>query len=869
MLKFIKKQKIYYENILLLDIEKYKNYLYYINNIDKIINNFDNKYGIYTRFIYNLEDNYYVKIFNNLYNIDNYYIYPCNEFIIINKEIMNYVYNNKLNLYNLLNRNNSFDYVWFINKYNLLEIKNIKKLYYMYKKNNLFGNGYIDKLNLENNNEEKIDNKNENMMEDVFNKILIGVLKKLNKSIYILNQKIYNIDYKIKELNIFYRSIKIDLIKNDLEDLNDSKLVNKIFNKYYNKNEIELNEYLKNQKIRHRYICLNFIKNIRKIDIKDFGEDNTKETVLIEFRNIPHVEYLIRNTIIKLPKWNHTIVCGNDNYILIKEICKNICKNTKSVINIIKLDINNLYPSDYSKILLNINFWKLFNGDKLLIYQEDSILFHGKIDNFLKYDWIGAPWPINQDDNLYGVGNGGFSLRDRKKLINCIENVKTDELELGESTKEYIRNTNSYFVPEDVFFSKSMIDYKLGNVAKRDIALEFSQETQKSINPLGGHNFWLGECKNYKYFNLFYLKDDYYTTVEHRYGWKCIIKNCIKNNIIISNEKYNIYKKILNNINFIDNKNILNNECIINNEYIIDNLLKNEIETNILNNENNLLIYNYKFNLLIDCMESYFLFNNNDNLKKEWYGIIHYTNELPKIYDKFNLTSVINKCKESLKYCKGIITLSNYIKKELIKLIGNNIPIYMIKHPIEEISKKFNLDNFINKNDYNIIQLGQQYRKIYTIYLLKSKYNKIWLPGTKDFKKLDYLLKEELKYLNIKCKLNNVNTIYTKTVEEFDELLLNNIIIIPLWNASANNSLLECLEMNIPFFITRLPATEEYLGKEYPMFFTNIKDLEYYINNKNNLIELYKKTYFYILNIDKSDIRYECFNSNLLRIVNS
>ena len=45
-----------------------------------------------------------------------------------------------------------------------------------------------------------------------------------------------------------------------------------------------------------------------------------KETVLIEFRPLPNLEFLIRNTIIKLKDWNHTVVCGNINYNFIKNI---------------------------------------------------------------------------------------------------------------------------------------------------------------------------------------------------------------------------------------------------------------------------------------------------------------------------------------------------------------------------------------------------------------------------------------------------------------------------------------------------------------------------------------------------------------------
>lgn len=43
--------------------------------------------------------------------------------------------------------------------------------------------------------------------------------------------------------------------------------------------------------------------------------NSTKEAFLIEFRKFPHLEFLIRNTILKLPKdWSHTVVCENHKY---------------------------------------------------------------------------------------------------------------------------------------------------------------------------------------------------------------------------------------------------------------------------------------------------------------------------------------------------------------------------------------------------------------------------------------------------------------------------------------------------------------------------------------------------------------------------
>jgi hypothetical protein len=119
----------------------------------------------------------------------------------------------------------------------------------------------------------------------------------------------------------------------------------------------------------------------------------------------------------------------------------------------------------------------MFKGEKLLIYQEDSIMFHGNIEKFLKYDYVGAPWPkviINNFPShfLNRGGNGGFSLRSKSKIIQCL--------------KKNGLKKNDNLPPEDVYFSKYM-----DNICPRELSKEFSQEFIKSNNPLGGHCYWL------------------------------------------------------------------------------------------------------------------------------------------------------------------------------------------------------------------------------------------------------------------------------------------------------------------------------------------------------------------------------------------
>jgi hypothetical protein len=568
----------------------------------------------------------------------------------------------------------------------------------------------------------------------------------------------------------------------------------------------------------HRIKCIHGIPIIRNINIEEVEQQPELETFLIEFRILPHLEFIIKNTIIKLPNWKHTIICGNINYEFIRNI------SISNVINIIKLDIDNLTTSQYSRMLLTKDFWNNFKGEKLLLYQEDTYLFHSNnIEKFLDYDYIGASWPERQDDNINGVGNGGFSLRSKSKMIECITRVDPfKDLKLGISTINYMRSSNNDFIPEDVFFSKSMLDFNIGKVASRNIANQFSQETQPCVNPIGGHNFWLAN-NNKTFFTNLVLENEYYKVVKHRGGWKSVIQNLINNKLVIT-------KATMNTIKFVD------------------------------------------------CIESRFSSwsGNNKLMDENWIGMFHYSPDLPVfIKDDLNYIASNSNVVRSLAYCKGIIVLSNNSLNKLRQNpIYKNINTIALKHPIESIDIKFTIDKFMANTNKSLIQLGLQDRITSTIYMINSKYKKLWLPGRDTA--LHYL-KNEAYALNIVPQIsasinsNNVDIKYIENHKEFDTMLQTNIVIIPLFGASANNSVLEIIEMNIPAFVSRLPATEEYLGKEYPLFYNNnnISEVETIINDDIKLLSKITEGYTYLSKMDKTQFSYDYFNRELYKFYSS
>jgi len=61
---------------------------------------------------------------------------------------------------------------------------------------------------------------------------------------------------------------------------------------------------------------------------------------------------------------------------------------------------------------------KHFDTDYVLIFQDDGFAMNPDLwnDEFLKYDYVGAPWPdyLEWNGTKYRVGNGGFSLRSKR-----------------------------------------------------------------------------------------------------------------------------------------------------------------------------------------------------------------------------------------------------------------------------------------------------------------------------------------------------------------------------------------------------------------------------------------------------------------------
>lgn len=194
--------------------------------------------------------------------------------------------------------------------------------------------------------------------------------------------------------------------------------------------------------------------------------------LIIEPRSHKALEFVLQNFMENLSdNWDFIIFHGNlnKNYIINILNSNFLLKENINRIKLINLNIDNLTIKDYNDLLVSKDLYKNIPTEIFLIFQTDSIICKNNkdlIDNYLKYDYSGAPW---RDKT---VGNGGLSLRRKSKMLEIIDNCPY---------------TNQ---PEDVYFGKACPEI-FRNIPDFENAKEFSVETVYNDKSFGVHKPWI------------------------------------------------------------------------------------------------------------------------------------------------------------------------------------------------------------------------------------------------------------------------------------------------------------------------------------------------------------------------------------------
>jgi hypothetical protein len=119
--------------------------------------------------------------------------------------------------------------------------------------------------------------------------------------------------------------------------------------------------------------------------------------------------------------------------------------------------------------------------------------------------------------------------------------------------------------------------------------------------------------------------------------------------------------------------------------------------------------------------------------------------------------------------------------------------------------------------------------------------------------------------------LKSVNIIEHVSNSKYDNLLSENIVFIYLVDASAVNTLNECIVRNTPILVNRHPAVVELLGEKYPLYFDihyrSFFDMNQSIRKIFQKPKIILKAHQYLVRLDKNPYRIQTFIDHLEKII--
>ncbi|GMH87694.1 hypothetical protein TrVE_jg2799 [Triparma verrucosa] len=250
--------------------------------------------------------------------------------------------------------------------------------------------------------------------------------------------------------------------------------------------------------------------------------------LIVEFRDHPNFMFSVHNTMANLgPGWklyvvtlpevvpalldgiskalpkanmrNNPVQSSASREETSSSLMKLAASSEDGSVELLTIDESIMMNTDlYSKIFKRHDFWTYFEKHQgLLIFQVDAIMLPKSkfsIYEFVDYDYVGAPWcpdntilkPLLKDKTIkYLVGNGGFSWRSTRSMLECSRRMGNDSPSSEPEDRFFIR-----------CFSTDEMDFEVAPVeVARTFAVEvpcwdLQEEVSKGNIPIGLHATW-------------------------------------------------------------------------------------------------------------------------------------------------------------------------------------------------------------------------------------------------------------------------------------------------------------------------------------------------------------------------------------------
>jgi hypothetical protein len=226
--------------------------------------------------------------------------------------------------------------------------------------------------------------------------------------------------------------------------------------------------------------------------------------------------------------------------------------------------------------------------------------------------------------------------------------------------------------------------------------------------------------------------------------------------------------------------------------------------------------------VLVDgFVEHTFLDDRRAAHDRPWIGFLHNPPDLPPWYPIDQSAGRLladERFRASLASCRGLFTLSVALRDWWVARV--DVPVVAVPLPTGEPQLRFTLAGLRDNPFPRVVQVGTWLRKLHAVHHLPVRgFQRTIVHQHEPY--IDALFAAERAALHLHVDGSAVETLPFLDDRAYDELLSCNLVVVELYAASANNAVTECLARTTPILVNPLPAVREYLGDDYPLYFTS------------------------------------------------
>ena len=259
--------------------------------------------------------------------------------------------------------------------------------------------------------------------------------------------------------------------------------------------------------------------------------------------------------------------------------------------------------------------------------------------------------------------------------------------------------------------------------------------------------------------------------------------------------------------------------------------------------------------LLLDDFTERSLVWNNGVHREPWIGMFHLPpmqidreilHAFNRVNETFDRVLVRPNVQKSLRMMQGWITFSHETWTHLSSKLPDYAGIYL-KLPTPN-ARLFDWSTFSMAP--KVLQAGSFLKNTLLCEQFDCEWPKFVIQCEGD-------CSEQLRRTSIgqrpQCKYGPINLLRYDD-QEYDNWLSSAVAVVEYFDLNASIFLLECLTRNTPVAINKHPAAEEYLGKDYPLFYDDYREIPGLLN-----MDCVYAAHRYLSEYPKDDLEWNVF----------